>query len=237
MQCLRFVFPVVISDCWQSACHFLHQAQGLQGQMHLIKAQSRSSGSSSLWLWRQLTCCGLHPEEGFLLLQPGLGYGGTLLVGLTVLGSCPTNLETREGLFPAEEPTGQLGLPRPPPPSPGSSETLIQPGPSLPRAGAQGVRLPCSIESVVIGPKGAVGRVRLGTNLAGHRQGGLGEARGQCGCSHTCLCFRTWLALEQVAACVCTVCWRTAVYQGVPRALCFPAFCSVSGHVSLGGCG
>lgn len=88
--------------------------------MRLIRAQSRSSGSSSLWLWSQFTRSGLRPEEAFLLLQPGLGYGGILLVGITVLGSCPTDLETREGLFPAEEPTGQLGLPSPPPPPPGS---------------------------------------------------------------------------------------------------------------------
>lgn len=62
--------------------------------MRLIRAQSRSSGSSPLWLWSQFPRCGLRPEEAFLLLQPGLGYGGILLVGVTVLGSCPTDLET-----------------------------------------------------------------------------------------------------------------------------------------------
>lgn len=177
MPCLHFVFPVVISDGRQSAGHFLQQARGLEGQMHLIKAQSRSSGLSSLWLWSQFTRCGLHPKEGFLLLQPGLDYGGILLVGVTVLGSWPTDLETQEGLFPAEEPTGQLGLPSPPPPSPAvEKHSHLSPGPSLPRAGAQGACLPCSAESVVIGPKWAMGRVRLGTDLAEHHQGGLGEA-------------------------------------------------------------
>ena len=68
-------------------------------------------------------------------------------------------------------------VPQAPPPSPAvEKHSHLSPGPSLPRAGAQGACLPCSAESVVIGPKWAMGRVRLGTDLAEHHQGGLGEA-------------------------------------------------------------
>lgn len=75
------------------------------------------------------------PRRGFYFYSLGLDYGGILLVGVTVLGSWPTDLETQEGLFPAEEPTGRLGLPSPPPPSPAvekhsSSQAHLSPEPA-----------------------------------------------------------------------------------------------------------
>ena len=75
------------------------------------------------------------PRRGFYFYSLGLDYGGILLVGVTVLGYWPTDLETQEGLFPAEEPTGRLGLPSPPPPSPAvekhsSSQAHLSPEPA-----------------------------------------------------------------------------------------------------------